>query len=36
MIVVMDAGRIIASGNHRTLLQEGGLYAQLYHQKFVD
>lgn len=35
-IVVMDAGRVVASGNHRALLQEGGLYAQLYHQKFVD
>ena len=35
-IVVMDEGRVVASGNHQTLLQEGGLYAQLYHQKFVD
>jgi subfamily B ATP-binding cassette protein MsbA len=35
-IVVMDAGRVVASGTHQTLLQEGGLYAQLYHQKFAD
>ena len=35
-IVVLDAGRVVASGNHQTLLQEGGLYAQLYHQKFAD
>ncbi len=35
-IVVMDAGRVVACGNHRALLQEGGLYAQLYHQKFAD
>ena len=35
-IVVMDEGRVVARGNHQTLLQEGGLYAQLYHQKFAD
>jgi subfamily B ATP-binding cassette protein MsbA len=35
-IVVMDAGRIIASGSHRQLLAAGGLYAQLYHQEFAD
>jgi len=35
-IVVMDAGRVVARGTHQTLLQEGGLYAQLYHQKFAD
>ncbi|MDH4040571.1 MAG: ATP-binding cassette domain-containing protein, partial [Gammaproteobacteria bacterium] len=34
-IVVMDAGRVVACGTHRALLQEGGLYAQLYHQKFA-
>ncbi len=35
-IVVMDAGRIVACGSHQALLREGGLYAQLYHQKFAD
>jgi len=35
-IVVMDAGRIVAQGSHEALLQEGGLYAQLYHQEFSD
>jgi len=35
-IVVMDAGRIVASGTHTELLQQGGLYAQLYHQEFSD
>ena len=35
-IVVMDAGRVIACGSHQTLLQEGGLYAQLYHQNFSE
>ncbi|RLA49383.1 MAG: lipid A export permease/ATP-binding protein MsbA [Gammaproteobacteria bacterium] len=36
IIVVMDAGRIIASGSHTDLLAQGGLYAQLYHQEFTD
>ncbi|MCB1678470.1 MAG: lipid A export permease/ATP-binding protein MsbA [Halioglobus sp.] len=35
-IVVMDAGRIVARGDHAALLREGGLYAQLYHQAFAD
>ena len=34
-IVVMDAGRVVASGNHRDLLRQGGLYSQLYQQKFA-
>jgi subfamily B ATP-binding cassette protein MsbA len=34
-IVVMDGGRIIAEGSHQELLEEGGLYAQLYHQEFA-
>jgi ATP-binding cassette subfamily B protein len=28
-IVVMEAGRIVASGTHDTLVREGGLYARL-------
>ena len=35
-IVVMDKGRIIARGSHVELLQQGGLYAQLYHQEFSN
>ncbi|MDO8862390.1 lipid A export permease/ATP-binding protein MsbA [Haliea sp. E1-2-M8] len=35
-IVVMDEGRIIASGSHTELLAEDGLYAQLYRQEFSD
>ena len=35
-IVVLDAGRIVARGDHAALLREGGLYAQLYHQAFAD
>jgi ATP-binding cassette subfamily B protein len=34
-IVVMDAGRIVADGNHETLLREGGLYAELARLQFA-
>jgi ATP-binding cassette subfamily B multidrug efflux pump len=33
-ILVIDDGRIIDSGNHRDLLERGGLYASLYRQQF--
>jgi subfamily B ATP-binding cassette protein MsbA len=36
LIVVMDEGRIVATGTHGDLLAEGGLYAQLYRQEFAD
>ncbi len=36
VIVVMDEGRIVASGSHAELLEQGGLYAQLYQQEFAD
>ncbi|MCA3273273.1 MAG: ATP-binding cassette domain-containing protein [Roseomonas sp.] len=35
-IVVMDAGRIIATGTHEALLAEGGLYARLAALQFTD
>ena len=35
-IVVMDEGKIVASGSHSELLAQEGLYAQLYHQEFSD
>ncbi|MFT4518514.1 MAG: subfamily B ATP-binding cassette protein MsbA [Halioglobus sp.] len=35
-IVVLDEGRIVASGTHEELLERGGLYTQLYNQDFVD
>jgi len=35
-IVVMDAGEIVATGSHSALLEQGGLYSQLYHQEFTD
>jgi len=32
-IVSIDHGRIVEVGNHRTLLERRGLYAQLYEQQ---
>ena len=34
-ILVLEAGRIIASGTHRELLNSGGLYRRLYDLQFV-
>ena len=30
LIIVLDQGRIVASGDHASLIREGGLYAELY------
>jgi subfamily B ATP-binding cassette protein MsbA len=35
-IVVLDQGTVVATGSHEELLEQGGLYAQLYHQEFSD
>ncbi|MBB5690311.1 ATP-binding cassette domain-containing protein [Roseomonas alkaliterrae] len=35
-IVVMEAGRIVATGTHEALLAEGGLYARLAALQFTD
>jgi len=35
-IVVMDGGRIVASGRHEELIREGGLYARLAALQFTD
>ena len=29
-LIVMDKGRIVEQGDHRSLLAQGGLYAKLY------
>ncbi len=34
-IVVLDGGRVAASGTHAELLREGGVYARLYNLQFV-
>ena len=34
-IVVLDEGRIVASGTHSELIERGGLYADLYHREEV-
>jgi len=34
-IVVFDAGRIVASGTHDSLVAEGGLYARLARLQFT-
>jgi ATP-binding cassette subfamily B multidrug efflux pump len=35
-IVVLDGGRVVATGSHEELLQAGGLYADLYHREEVE
>jgi ATP-binding cassette subfamily B protein len=35
-IVVLDAGRIVASGKHDELVADGGLYARLARLQFTD
>ncbi|WP_242559185.1 MULTISPECIES: ABC transporter ATP-binding protein [Pandoraea] len=35
-IVVMDAGRIIETGDHVTLLRHGGLYARMWHAQQAE
>jgi ATP-binding cassette subfamily B protein len=35
-IVVVDGGRVAATGTHEELLQAGGLYADLYHREEVE
>jgi ATP-binding cassette subfamily B protein len=35
-IVVMDAGRIVAIGNHEALMQNSELYARLANLQFGD
>lgn len=35
-IIVMEQGEIVATGNHKELLQQGGLYAKLAELQFAD
>ena len=34
-IIVLDGGRIVASGKHEELIRQGGLYADFYHREEV-
>jgi ATP-binding cassette subfamily B protein len=34
LINVIDGGRVVESGSHRSLLRHGGLYASLYEEQF--
>jgi ATP-binding cassette subfamily B protein len=35
VILVLDEGRILQRGTHAALLDEGGLYRQLYERQFA-
>ena len=35
-VIVMDQGEIVEEGNHRQLLQTGGLYSKLYRMNFGE
>ena len=36
LILVMRDGDVVESGNHETLMQKGGFYADLYNSQFTD
>lgn len=35
IILVMNNGKIIETGNHKQLLEQGGFYADLYNSQFA-
>ena len=35
-IIVIDSGRVIESGDHASLLQQGGAYAELFQQQQLE
>ncbi|MCZ8522761.1 MULTISPECIES: ABC transporter ATP-binding protein [Paenibacillus] len=35
-IIVMDQGRIVERGTHRSLVAQGGMYADMYHKQLLD
>ncbi len=35
-VLVVEGGRIVERGTHESLLQRGGVYADLYHRQFFD
>ena len=35
-ILVLDGGRIVERGSHRDLLEQGGLYAQMYRRQLLE
>ena len=35
-LIVLDRGRIVEEGDHRTLLARGGLYARLHRMQFRE
>ena len=35
-ILVIDRGQIVERGRHGSLLGQGGLYARLYREQFID
>ena len=36
MVFVIDQGRITEQGTHESLIEQNGLYAQLYSRQFID
>lgn len=36
LILVLDKGRVVASGQHETLMEESGIYAEIYNSQLID